>query len=120
MEKLVFSLKLEELPIKITDKDEVEKTYTLKELTSDQRSTFLNQTGKKVKVSQSGNKVQQITDHKFLQENLLTKCVYDEEDNIITREVLSTWPAKTISGLFKAAQELSGLDEDGEEEAKND
>ncbi len=118
MEELKFTLELEEVPIKITDKDGETKAYTLKELTSNERSIFLNQTGKKVKTSQDGN-VQSITDHKFLQEDLLTKCVLDEEGNAITRETLSTWPAKTVSGLFKAAQELSGLDEDGETEAKN-
>lgn len=118
MKELVFTLKLEEVPVKITDKDGVKKNYTLVELESDQRSRFLNQTGKKVKVSAGGD-VQSITDHKFLQEDLLTLCVLDEERNSITRETMSKWPAKTVSGLFKAAQELSGLGEDGEAEAKN-
>lgn len=119
MDKLVFSLKLEEVPIQITDENGVEKNYTLVELPSDERSVFLNQTGKKVKTSVDG-KVQSITDYKFLQEDLLTKCVIDENREKITRETISKWPAKTVSGLFKAAQELSGLDEDGEAEAKND
>lgn len=118
MEKLAFTLKLEEVPVEITDKDGETKDYVLKELTSNERSVFLNQTGKKVKISSDGS-VQSITDHKFLQEDLLTKCVVDEEGNTITREVISTWPSKTVTGLFKAAQELSGLDEDGETEAKN-
>ncbi len=119
MENLVFTLKLETVQIEITDEDGAEVKYTLKELTGEQRSIFLNQVGKKVKVSASGQEVQQITDHKFLQENLLTKCIFDEEDKVITREVIQKWPAKTVAGLFKAAQELSGLDEDGEAEAKN-
>ncbi len=120
MEKLVFTLKLKEVPVEITDEDGAAKNYILRELTSDERSLFLNQLGKNVKVSGSGDGIQSITDHKFLQENLVSKCILDEDRKKITREVIAKWPAKVVSGLFKAAQELSGLDEDGETEAKND
>ncbi len=120
MEKLVFTLKLKEVPVEITDENGDKKNYVLRELTSDQRSIFLDQLGKSVKITGSGGEIQSITDHKFLQENLVVKCILDEDRKKITREIIAKWPAKVVSGLFKAAQELSGLDEDGETEAKND
>ncbi len=119
MEKLVFTLKLQEVPVEITDVGGEEKTYKLMELTSDQRSTFLNQIGKRAKFGAKGA-VQGLTDYKYLQEGLLTLCLFNENDEKITKEELSKYPAHVITELFKAAQILSGMDLEGEEEAKND
>jgi len=119
MEKLSFSLKLEEVQIEIMDIEGSERIFVLKELTSEQRSKFLNQTGKKVKFGQGGS-ISTVTDHHFLQENLLTLCLYDDQGKAVTREVLAKYPAHVISKLFEAAQELSGMNDNGEDEAKND
>jgi hypothetical protein len=119
MEKLVFTLKLQEVPVEITDVDGTAKTFTLMELTSDQRSLFLNQIGKRVKVGAKGT-VQGMSDYKYLQENLLTLCLKDENGDKISAADLGNYPAHVISELFKAAQTLSGMDLEGESEAKND
>ncbi len=119
MDKLVFTLKLQEVPVEMTSVDGELKTYTLMELTSDQRSTFLNQIGKKAKFGSKGA-VQGLTDYKLLQENLLTLCLLDESREKIAAEDLAKYPAHVITELFKAAQTLSGMDLEGEKEAKND
>ncbi len=119
MEKLVFDLKLQQVPVEMKDGDEEVKTYTLWELTSDQRSDFLNQIGKRVKFGNRGA-VQGMTNYQFLQENLLALCLKDENGEKITKEDLAKYPAHVITELFKAAQTLSGMDLEGEAEAKND
>lgn len=119
MKELKFELKLQEVPVDITTVEGEAKTYILKELTSDQRGIFLNKMGKKVKFGIKGA-VQGLTDYKLLQEGLLTLCIKDENGESIKAEVLAQWPSHVISELFTAAQKLSGMDLDGEEEAKND
>lgn len=119
MEELTFELKLQEVPVNITTVDGESKTYLLKELTSDQRGTFLNKVGKRVKFGIKGA-VQGMTDYKLLQEGLLTLCVKDENGESIKAEVLAQWPSHVITELFNAAQTLSGMDLEGEKEAKND
>lgn len=119
MEKLVFTLKLQEVPVEITDVGGEKKTFKLMELTSDQRSTFLNQIGKKVKFGGKGA-VQGMTDYKYLQEGLLSLCLLDDNGEKIDVKELANYPAHVITELFKAAQTLSGMDLEGETEAKND
>jgi len=119
MEKLVFDLKLQQVPVEMKDGEGDIKTYVLWELTSDQRSTFLNDIGKRAKFTSRGA-MQGMSNYKYLQENLLTLCMRDENGEKITKEVLAKYPAHVISELFKAAQTLSALDVEGEQEAKND
>ncbi len=119
MEKLVFDLKLQQVPVEMKDGDGEVKTFTLWELTSDQRSTFLNEIGKRAKFGARGA-VQGMTNYKYLQENLLALCLKDENEDKISKEDLAKYPAHVITELFKAAQTLSGMDLEGETEAKND
>ena len=119
MEKMEFTLKLQEVAVEMSDGAGGVKTYTLKELTSDQRNRFLNQIGKRAKFGSKGA-VQGMTDYKYLQESLLESCLVDEDGKKITKEVLGNYPSHVITELFKAAQTLSGMDLEGEKEAKND
>ena len=119
MEKLVFSLKLEEVPVEMTDENGEVKEYILRGLTSDERSTFLNTTGNRAKFGAKGA-IQGLTDYKLLQEGLLTMCMKNELGEKIPAKTLATWPAQVVSALFTAAQTMSGMDLEGEAEAKND
>ncbi len=124
MKELTFQLNLKEVSVNITDKQGEEKTYTLRELTSQQRAKFLNGLGSRVKYTKSG-KTKGLNNHEGLQESLLEKCLYDEDGQLIKKDALKEWPAGMLSELFEAAQELSGMvdnkedDEDEEEEEKN-
>ena len=124
MKELTFQLNLKEEAVKITDKQGEEKTYTLRELTSQQRAKFLNGLGSRVKYTKSGN-TKGLNNHEGLQESLLAMCLYNEDGQIVKKDDLKEWPAGMLSDLFEAAQELSGMvdnkeDDEDEEEEKNE
>ena len=124
MKELTFQLNLKEVPVKITDKQGEEKTFTLRELTSQQRAKFLNGLGSRVKYTKSGN-TKGLNNHEGLQESLLAMCLYDEDKQIVKKDSLKEWPAGMLSDLFEAAQELSGMmdnkeDDEDEDEEKNE
>ena len=122
MKELTFQLNLKEVPVKITDKQGEEKTFTLRELTSQQRAKFLNGLGSRVKYTKSGN-TKGLNNHEGLQESLLEKCLFNEDNQLVKKEDLKEWPAGMLSELFEAAQELSGMvdnkEDEDEDEEKN-
>ncbi len=123
MEELKFQLNLKEVPVNITNKEGEEKTYTLLELTSQQRAKFLNGLGSRVKYTKSG-KPKGLNNHEGLQESLLALCLYNEDKQIVKKDTMKEWPAGMLSKLFDAAQELSGMvdnkEDEEEEEEKNE
>ncbi len=122
MKELAFQLNLKEVPVKITDLSGEEKTFTLRELTSQQRAKFLNGLGSRVKYTKSGN-TKGLNNHEGLQESLLEKCLFNEDNQLVKKEDLKEWPAGMLSELFEAAQELSGMvdnkENEDEDEEKN-
>lgn len=120
MKELKFSLKLKEVSVTIADVDGQEKSYILRELTGEQRDSFLDDVGKRLKYSASG-KVQGFSNFKGLQSGLLMLSLYDMEGQSISEKELLLFPSSVISDLYKTAQTLSGLaEEKEEEEAKNE
>ena len=125
MEELTFQLNLQEVPVSITDKEGQEKMYALRELTSQQRAKFLNGLGSRVRYTKSGH-TKGLNNHEGLQESLLEKCLLDEDRQLVKKDTMKEWPAGMLSKLFEAAQELSGMvdnkeeDEDDEDEEKNE
>lgn len=119
MEELKFQLNLQEVPVNITDKEGNEKVYTLRELTSQQRAKYLNGLGSRVKYTKSGN-TKGLNNHEGLQESLLAMCLYDEDKQIVTKDVLKQWPAGMLSKLFDAAQDLSGMVDNKDEDEDED
>ena len=54
---------------------------------------------------------------------LLSCCIYDEKGILVPKNVINSWPATVLDGLYDAASKLSGLDKESREkqeaEAKN-
>jgi len=119
MKELTFQLNLKEVPVSITDKEGQEKTYTLRELTSQQRAKFLNGLGSRVKYTKSG-KTKGLNNHEGLQESLLEKCLLDEDNQLVKKDTMKEWPSGMVSDLFEAAQELSGMVDNKEEDEDED
>lgn len=107
MENLEFSLKLQEVPVKITESDGAVKDYTLRELDGQERDRFLDDFGNRVKYS--GTEVQGLNKYEGLQAGLLALCLRDERKELVKVEVIQKYPASVLSALFKAAQTLSKL-----------
>ena len=113
MEELKFSLQRKEIPVILDD-----KPFKLKELSGKQRDEFLNNLGKRMEYVEG--KVAGMTNYEGLQAALVSLCLHDENGEQVPESVVQDYPAIVQSKLFKAAQELNGLDEKAMDEAKND
>ena len=121
MEKLEFQLILQSQEVTIVDKDGVSKEYVLKELTGAQRDTYLDDVGGRLRYH--GGKAAGLRTHKGLQAGLVAMCLVDDTDALVPKATIQEFPSSTLQGLFKAAQILSSLqnDEDeDEDEVKNE
>jgi hypothetical protein len=118
MGNLEFQTSLKEQSVTIDG-----KTYTLRELNGAGQKKWREALGGKVSVGGDGKLV--LTDLNIVSPelHLLPLCLFDESNKPVPLNVLQTWPATMLSGLFDAAQELSGLNKAGkekqEQEAKN-
>ena len=119
MEKLSFSLKLEEIPIELIDVDGVKHDCVMRGLDGAGRDSYLNNMGGRMKFNAAG-KTEGLSDYKNLQSGLLTLCLFDETGKNIPLATLQTYPATVLEALFEEAQKLSGLNKGAEAEAKND
>lgn len=120
MKELEFSLKLKEVPVQITDVDGRVHEYVLRELTGLQRKEY-NETLKFDLALVDGKpQISTKEDFKMPSEiDLLTKCLYDENNNPVSKDALDLYPTTAITKLHEAALELSGLDEASRKKAKN-
>lgn len=120
MEALRFSLKRAEIPVILETEDGTEKEYTLREMLGKDRDSYLNKMGSKLKMDSKG-RVVGIKNYDGHMAILLIRCLFDEEDKLVTIDDVQKFPTKTQSDLFKAAQELNALNlEEEDEDSKND
>lgn len=120
MAELEFSLELASVPVTISAKG-TKIVYKLKELTGGQRDTYLNAFDLDVEIVDGKPKIKSSEGFKtFPAVDFLAMCLYDENDKLVGKEKIETYPSRVVSKLHTAALKLSGLDKDSEEEAKND
>jgi len=116
--ELSFTIKLKEIPIRMTLESGEEVVYKLKELTGQQRDDFLTGMSKRVNINDSSEDID-IKDFNGLQASLVSKSLYDEKNNLVPIDIVQSYPATVVSKLFEESQKLSGLDRISEEEVKN-
>ena len=120
MEKLVFSVDLQEQEVTLNGADGSSLECVIRELTGEERDSYLDGMAKRFKFGAKGE-VQGVGNFKGLHMDLLRLCLIDTATKKpVTNEFLKAMPSSTMSALFKVAQELSALDQVSEEEAKND
>ncbi len=120
--ELRFSTVLKELPVFLTGKDNVEKKYTLKELTGSQRAIYNASFDVRIEMDSEG-KAKAIAGEgfkSFSANQFLALCLYDADNKLISEEVIGTYPSTMLSQLHDAALELSGLDKEALKKAKNE
>lgn len=115
-----FSLKLTEVPVKITGVDGIEKSYVLRELDGVGKSTFLDDFTSRAQRDKNGLITKELKKVKGFQEGLITLCLFDESNKSVPVSEIEKFPTGVIEDLFEAAQELSGLTKKSEEDIKND
>lgn len=118
MDELSFSLALKEIPIEITDAQGEKKKYTLKELSGKQRDAYLSSMSKRMNFV--NGQAQGLKDYNGIHTALLSRCLYDEHDELVKDTELQEYPATVLAVLYKKAHELSGLGDGAAAEAKND
>lgn len=109
-----FTLTRKEVPVEIDG-----QLYTLLEMDGKQRDQYLNHVGGKMKTTSEG-KPAGLKDFNNLQSRLISQHLKDLEGEYVKEDVINTYPASVVSGLAEMCREISGLDDEGEEEAKND
>ena len=117
-EVLTLTLVRQEAPVTLTLVDGIAKDFVLRELTGKGRDEYLNSMAKKMKFGPDGTP-KGIQSFDGLQASLLSKCLYDEENNLVPIADIQAYPATAQAALFRKAQELSALNDEGEAETKN-
>ena len=120
MEALSFNLELKTVPVTMKFEDG-DKDYTLKELTGKSRDAYMQSLQSKMRFGKDG-KPAGLKSFEGLMNGLLTKTLFNEDDEPVKADEINTYPSSVVGALFTASQELSGLnlsDED-EEELGND
>lgn len=114
-----LSLVRKEVEVILEDENKQERKMVLRELTGADRNKYLNQMTSRVKIGKDGKAVG-IKSFDGFQADLLGRCLYDENNELVTVEAIEELPSSTQALLFEKAQELSGLDKTNEDgEAKN-
>jgi hypothetical protein len=118
MDEIVnVSLKLEEVDVKLVDLDGTPRNWKLKELDGEQREKYLNDISRRITGT---GKDARFNSYKGVYSSLLSMCLYDESDTLVKAGVIEKMPSKALEVLFERARTLSGLNKEGEDQAKND
>lgn len=119
-EPLRFELRLNRRDVVLVDPEtDEEKNYYLLELDGTERDGYLNTVSSRIRVGADGKG--QVKNFDGFQATLIAKSLHDADTNEkVQLKVIQKFPAKVQGALFKAAQDLSGLDLEVEgEEEKN-
>ncbi len=118
MEPIEVTTEGEVVPVGVKIDGEI-KPYTLKELLGTERDGYVGRLSKNMKYDSKGNALG-LRDFTAMHSKLLAITLFDENDEAVDIKTLQTWPGRTLSTLYKASNELSGLNDEGAEEIKND
>ena len=101
-------------PVYIENAEGKEEEYTLRKLTGDGLSDYLNR--QRVKVdAKHGN----LKEFSGLFSDLLSRCLFDPKGDLVPAKVINSWPSDMGMDIYKRALKLNGMGKNAEEEAKN-
>jgi hypothetical protein len=116
-ERKTFSLCRKEEVIDLEDRNGNKGTFFVRELSGADRDKFLNVLGKKIKMVDG--KPAGLTDYNGSCSDLLSLCVFDEQNQLVKVELIQSWPSSTQQAILEIATKLSGMNKEAEAEAKN-
>ena len=108
MDPIKLSLKREELKVVLETPEGVDKTYSLREMTGRERDTYLTKMGDKFRYNAQGQ-VSGVKTFEGMHSILLERCLYDENDKLVSMSDLQNFPSRVLSELFAAAQKINAL-----------
>ncbi len=120
-----FSTILKEEAVVLIGKDNEKKDYLIRELTGVQRQQYNDQFDIKIEADPSDlTKPKMITGDNFKMWSSLdfvSRCLYEKgKEESVGIEFVSSLPGTILKDLSDIAQELSGLDKESLEKAKNE
>ena len=111
-----YSLKKNVVHITVENEDGPGTTeFQLREMSASARDAYLDRLAGRVRIING----QQTGVAKFdgLQADLISSCLFREDDSPVAREEVQKWPAGMVANLFKQAQDVNGLNKELEEAA---
>ena len=112
MANLVFETTVKKIELTIDG-----KPYVLRELNGQGTSEWRKSTGGDVSFVDGKATITNIR-MEDPEVRLLSLCLYNEKNELVTYGIIKMWPQTVLSGLYDAAQELSGLNEEAREKQK--
>lgn len=117
-EEYQFSLVFKEKKVTIINGTGVKSVYTLREMSGKGRDQYQSLLAKRApRIDQAGNP-QGKFDPQGLEEQLITMCLFDANNQQVPVTVIRDFPSSVQEGLFNAAARLNGLDKAAEKRAK--
>lgn len=110
--KLSFNLKLKEEPVEIDGAQ-----FKLVELTGAQRDTYLSLQASRAERHPETGKIVGIKNFDGINTKLVSMSLRGPDGKQVPEATIKDWPSTVVEALFETAQELSGLDQPGEEGA---
>lgn len=120
-ENIELSLVGEVIPVSLKAADGSTRKYEMREMLSQARDKHLDRLSDRVKTNEKGEVIG-IKKYEGMQADLLSSCMFDEEDKPVTAKEVQAWPASVTTKLYKMAQKLNHLtaEEKKDDETKND
>jgi hypothetical protein len=114
-----YSLIRKEIPVEIEVSPGVEKKFTLREMVGDELGKWKDGQKARFEKDKRGTVIGFKT-VRGLEADLICRCLYDEENNLVPAKEMLNWPPTILKGLAKDCQDLNGLTDEAEEAEKKD
>jgi len=115
---LEFSLKLEEIPVKLITSSGQVKEYKLIEMDGERRGAYTEASSSLMEVEDG--RVKKILSYKKMDVLLLSYCLFGPDGKLVSEEELLSYPASVLEQLRKEARKLNKLDEEDRQKIKNE
>lgn len=122
MATLKFTIRCNSVPVTIENGDGKSEDYELREMDAASRDRYLDSLSLRIKLDTAG-KPTGVTKFEGMQAELLVHCLRKKDGSPVRKEVIQSWPASVVSGLFTEAQQINLLNQEAKEVAaasKND
>lgn len=120
MDALKFDLRLKTVPVVLIDAASAqERQWSLVEMDGEARDSYLEAIRARTKPGSDPSRPV-LTSFKGMQAELIARCLHTDAGELVTAARVQQFPASVQTALFKACNELNGLDAGAVDEAKND
>jgi hypothetical protein len=114
-----YSLIRKEEKVVIEISPGVEKNFILREMIGDELAKWKDGQKARFEKDKRGNVVG-FKSVRGLEADLISRCLYDKENNLVPAKEMTNWPPTILKGLAKDCQDLNGLTDEAEEAEKKD